>query len=77
MAPKLFVVDGSPAQRSVLMCAKALGLELEFQTVDLWKGEHLEPEFLKVNMIIFLQAINIIHNNFGTRKFYRKQNIYN
>lgn len=49
MAPKLYMLPASPAVRSVLMCAKALGLDLDLKTVNLMNGEHLTPEFLKVN----------------------------
>ncbi|XP_061400690.1 glutathione S-transferase 4-like [Musca vetustissima] len=35
--------------RSVLMTAKALGIELNKKTLNLFEGEHLKPEFLKIN----------------------------
>lgn len=38
----------SPPSRTILVVAKALGIELELKEVDLLKGEHLTPEFLKV-----------------------------
>ncbi|XP_033167570.1 glutathione S-transferase 1-1 [Drosophila mauritiana] len=35
--------------RSILMTARALGLELNKKQVDLDAGEHLKPEFVKIN----------------------------
>ncbi|EDW28059.1 GL27185 [Drosophila persimilis] len=35
--------------RSILMTAKALGLELNKKKVDLDAGDHLKPEFVKIN----------------------------
>ncbi|XP_065372220.1 glutathione S-transferase 1-1-like [Calliphora vicina] len=35
--------------RSVLMTAKALGIELNKKYLDLMAGEHLKPEFVKIN----------------------------
>nr|WET52666.1 glutathione S-transferase [Phaedon brassicae]WET52791.1 glutathione S-transferase [Phaedon brassicae] len=49
MGPKLYMINGSPGVRSVLMCAKAIGLDLEFINVDLFSGDHLKPEYLKIN----------------------------
>lgn len=39
----------SPPSRAVLLVAKALGIELSLKVVDMQKGEHLSPEFVKVN----------------------------
>lgn len=49
MAPKLYLHEASPAVRSVLITASAIGLELEKIKVDLLNGEQMKPEFLKVN----------------------------
>ncbi|XP_060520264.1 glutathione S-transferase 1-like [Cylas formicarius] len=49
MAPKLFMNSLSPACRAVLMCAQEVGINLELNVIDLTKGEHLKPEFLKKN----------------------------
>ena len=43
-------VWGSPPCSTVAMVAKAIDLELNFKSVDLVAGEHLKPEFLKVNI---------------------------
>ncbi|XP_065338052.1 LOW QUALITY PROTEIN: uncharacterized protein LOC135938363 [Cloeon dipterum] len=45
----LYCYDGSPSNRAVYMCLKALGLEVIKKPVDLFKGEQLKPEFLKMN----------------------------
>lgn len=39
----------SPPSRTILLTAKAIGIELELKNVDLEKGENLTPEFLKIN----------------------------
>lgn len=43
----------SPPSRTVLLVAKAIGVELDLKSVDLEKGEHLTPEFLKVFESLF------------------------
>lgn len=43
-----YYTPGSPPCRSVLLTAKALGLELNLKTLDLHHGEHMKPEFIKV-----------------------------
>lgn len=35
--------------RSVLMTAKAIGVELNLKRLNLKEGEHLKPEFIKIN----------------------------
>ncbi|XP_031354260.1 glutathione S-transferase 1-like [Photinus pyralis] len=49
MSPKLYVIDVSPPVRSVYLAAEALGLNLEYIQLDLFSGEHLQPEFRKIN----------------------------
>ncbi|KAL3275917.1 hypothetical protein HHI36_020652 [Cryptolaemus montrouzieri] len=49
MAPKLYCSELSPPVRSVLITAKAIGLELEIHTIDLGKEEQLSSEFLAKN----------------------------
>ncbi|KAB0796277.1 hypothetical protein PPYR_10338 [Photinus pyralis] len=49
MAPKLYYSEVSAPVRSVLLTAKAIGLELDMHPVNLMTGEHLSPEFLKMN----------------------------
>ncbi|KAF7267257.1 glutathione S-transferase 1-like [Rhynchophorus ferrugineus] len=49
MPIKLYGVLPSPPVRAVLLCAKALGIEVEFVNVSLVDGEHLKEDFLKKN----------------------------
>lgn len=44
----LYYTIMSPPSRTILTVAEAIGLELEKKNVDLFKGEHLTPEYLKV-----------------------------
>lgn len=56
--PTLYYTDVSPPVRSVLLTSKALGLELDLKQVNLFAGEHLKPEYLKVIIEFFLKKIN-------------------
>ncbi|XP_055589483.1 uncharacterized protein LOC129741730 [Uranotaenia lowii] len=47
--PILYTLHLSPPCRAVELTAKALGLELEQKVINLVKGEHLTPEFVKIN----------------------------
>nr|XP_023027222.1 glutathione S-transferase 1-like [Leptinotarsa decemlineata] len=49
MTPILYGFAGSPSVGSVLLCAKALGLNLNIKPVDLFKLEHLKSKFLALN----------------------------
>lgn len=44
-----YYMSGSAPCRSVLMVAKAVGVELNLKTLNLMAGEHMTPEFLKIN----------------------------
>nr|AFD34184.1 glutathione S-transferase [Argyresthia conjugella] len=46
---KLYHLPPSPPCRAVRMLAMALNLELELVMTNLMEGEHLKPEFLKMN----------------------------
>ncbi|KAG8238989.1 hypothetical protein J437_LFUL005046 [Ladona fulva] len=45
----LYYLDASPPVRAVLLAGKALGLEFNLKIVDLFKKEHMSPEYLKLN----------------------------
>lgn len=45
----LYYVPASAPCRSVLLAANAIGVEVNLKQLDLRKGEHLTPEFLKIN----------------------------
>ncbi|RZC42909.1 GST N 2 domain containing protein [Asbolus verrucosus] len=49
MAPTLYMIASSPPVRAVLMTSKSIGLNLDLKQLDLSKGEHKTPEFLKLN----------------------------
>lgn len=38
----------SPASRAVVLVAKALNIKLVLREIDISRGEHMTPEFLKV-----------------------------
>ncbi|EDW67854.2 glutathione S-transferase 1-1 [Drosophila virilis] len=44
-----FYMPGSAPCRSVIMTAKALGVELNKKLLNVMEGEQLKPEFLKIN----------------------------
>lgn len=46
--PILYCAELSPAVRAVWLTAKALNLDLENRPINLFAGEHLTPEFVKV-----------------------------
>ncbi|KYN08361.1 Glutathione S-transferase 1-1 [Cyphomyrmex costatus] len=45
----LYQLTGSPPCRAVLLTAAAVGVDLNVKNVDLNAGEHLKPEFIKMN----------------------------
>lgn len=49
MGLDFYYLPGSAPCRSVLMTAKAVGVELNLKLTNLMAGEHLKPEFLKIN----------------------------
>ncbi|KAK9739891.1 Glutathione S-transferase, N-terminal domain [Popillia japonica] len=49
MAPLLYQVITSPPCRAVFMLARAIGLTMDLENVNLTTQEHLKPEFLKLN----------------------------
>lgn len=44
-----YYLSASAPCRSVIMLAKALGVELNKKTLNLMEGEHLKPEFVQIN----------------------------
>ncbi|XP_014260234.1 glutathione S-transferase 1-like [Cimex lectularius] len=49
MTVDYYYTAGSAPCRCVLLTAKAVGVELNLKPTNLMKGEHLTPEFLKLN----------------------------
>ena len=46
---KLYCHPASTTSRIVMMFAAEEGVKLDYETIDLFTGEHLKPEFAKVN----------------------------
>uniref|UniRef100_A0A1B6E3T1 Uncharacterized protein n=1 Tax=Clastoptera arizonana TaxID=38151 RepID=A0A1B6E3T1_9HEMI len=49
MPIELYYTPGSAPARSVLLAIKAIGVDVTLKELDLMKGEHLTPEFIKLN----------------------------
>uniref|UniRef100_V5GNG5 Glutathione S-transferase n=1 Tax=Anoplophora glabripennis TaxID=217634 RepID=V5GNG5_ANOGL len=49
MTAKLYYSQVSPSSRAVLMCAKAIGLDLVIIQLNIFNGEQHNPEFKKLN----------------------------
>ena len=49
MTIDLYHMDASGPCRSVRMTAKMLGVELNVKLINLQAGEHMTPEFIKIN----------------------------
>ncbi|CAH1154994.1 unnamed protein product [Phaedon cochleariae] len=49
MTIDFYYLPGSAPCRNVLLAAKAVGVELNLKYTDIMKGEHLTPEFIKIN----------------------------
>ncbi|KAJ8924781.1 hypothetical protein NQ315_000934 [Exocentrus adspersus] len=60
MAPKLFIDKVSPPCRAVLMCAKAIGFNLDVVEISLVERDHLKPEFIKLNP---LHTVPVLDDN--------------
>jgi glutathione S-transferase len=48
MTIDFYYVPASAPCRTVLLAAKALGVDMNLKLTNLMAGEHLKPEFLKV-----------------------------
>jgi len=49
MGIDFYTMDLSPPCRSVLLLAKAINVPLNIKTTNLFTGEHMTPEFIKIN----------------------------
>uniref|UniRef100_A0A1L8E4M7 glutathione transferase n=1 Tax=Nyssomyia neivai TaxID=330878 RepID=A0A1L8E4M7_9DIPT len=49
MTIDFYFIPGSAPCRSIMLLCKILGIELNLKYTDLEAGEHLKPEFLKIN----------------------------
>lgn len=55
MGLDFYYTPGSAPCRAVLLAAKAVGVDLNLKQVDLMKGEHLSPEFVKVSYCLLFK----------------------
>lgn len=60
MTIDLYYTPGSAPCRSVMLAAKALGVNLNLKQLDLIKGEHLKADFLKVCIIFPVILLYVI-----------------
>lgn len=44
----LYYSPCSGSCHSIMLTAKALGLDLDLELIDIWKDENFKPEYLKV-----------------------------
>ncbi|KRT80357.1 Glutathione S-transferase [Oryctes borbonicus] len=58
MGVDFYYLPGSAPCRGVLLAAKAVGVDLNLKYTDLMKGEHLTPEFIKLNPQHTIPTIN-------------------
>ncbi|XP_046689186.1 glutathione S-transferase 2-like, partial [Homalodisca vitripennis] len=54
----LYYTETSPPTRSVDLVIHALGLTAEHKEVDLFSNEHLSPDFLKINPLHTIPAVD-------------------
>lgn len=59
MGLDFYYTPGSAPCRAVQMTAKAVGVELNLKLTNLMAGEHLKPEYLKVNYKIHAHICHI------------------
>jgi glutathione S-transferase len=65
MTIDLYYLPESTPCRAVLLTANAVGLQLNLKCLDLFKGEHMTPQFLKV-----CDLINFVNSNWELRFTY-------
>ncbi|KAL9913058.1 glutathione S-transferase 1 [Glossina fuscipes] len=58
--PVLYYTPRSPPCRAVLLTAAALGVELDLRAMNIKDGDHLTPEFLKLNP---LHTVPVLDDN--------------
>jgi hypothetical protein len=54
MTIDLYYLPGSAPCRSVLLAARAVGVDLNLKLTNLMEGAHMTPEFLKVKYVVKL-----------------------
>lgn len=53
-APVLYYLPESGPCRTVMLTARVLGITLNSKLLDLFKSEHLTPEYLKVRQVQYM-----------------------
>ena len=61
MGIDLYYMPMSAPCRSVMLAAKALGLELNLKLTNLLAGEHLKPEYIAVSFQCFLSTSCVVY----------------
>lgn len=61
--PDLYIDRRSPPVRSVLLLLEALKIEVNEKPIDLFKGEHLADDYLKVSFISLLASTLTFYSN--------------
>nr|WCC58232.1 glutathione S-transferase [Pharsalia antennata] len=49
MAPKLYYDQVSPPSRAVLMCVKAIGVDVDIIEINVFRGDHHKSDLIKIN----------------------------
>lgn len=62
--PILYCDNRSPPVRSVLLLVEELKLDIEIKNIDLFKKEHLTPDYLKVKKDDYYKIIPLIREHF-------------
>jgi glutathione S-transferase len=54
----LYIINGSPACKSVRWAGAILGVDFNLKICDVWKGEQYQPDFLKMNPAHVVPTLN-------------------
>lgn len=60
MTIDLYQAPASPPCRAVRLAAAAVGVDLNLKLINFKDGEHLQPEYLKVNNFLIYFFKNIL-----------------
>jgi hypothetical protein len=67
MTIDFYYMPASGPCRTVLLAAKAIGVDLNLKLINLMAGEHLKPEFLKVKFLSpYVQFLYVEHTSPGS-----------
>ena len=57
---ELYYSPNGPPSRAVRLTAEYIGISFKLNFIDVFKGEHLTPEFEKVNVTVCLRISKMI-----------------